>query len=108
MSTDVSARPVSAVDPTAVRPVLEEHRNARLDQIKALTFVDPESDELDPQSRRRALIAARLTVEEIDQALQRLDDGSYGLCLGCSGPIVVERLLTVPYTRYCVPCASIS
>lgn len=109
MSLAASARPTSTVsdtDRTAIRSLLDEHRNARLDQIKALTFTDPQDSELDPQARRRALLGARLTVDEIDDALLRLQDGSYGVCLGCGVPIVPERLFTVPYTRYCTTCAS--
>jgi DnaK suppressor protein len=109
VSLAASARPASSIsdtDQTSIRSMLDEHRNARLDQIKALTFTDPHDSELDPQSRRRALLAAELTVGEIDEALLRLQDGSYGACLGCGAPIVPERLFTVPYTRHCTACAS--
>lgn len=112
MSTDTSARPLtapvraSATGTASVRLLLEEHREARLDQIKALAFSDPASSDLDPGARMRVLTAAKLTVEDIDAALLRLDDGSYGLCMGCAGRMVAERLLALPYARYCVPCAT--
>lgn len=96
----------TATDSTAVRLLLEQHRQSRLDQIKAFTFADPNESDLDPGARLRAMSAAKLTLLEIDQALLRLDDGSYGLCLGCTEPILAERLFAVPYTRHCVPCAS--
>lgn len=95
----------SATDPAAVRQLLDEHRRARIDQIKAFTFTDPNDSDLDPGTRLRAVTAAKLALAEIDQALLRLDDGSYGMCFGCTEPIVPERLDAVPYTRYCVPCA---
>jgi DnaK suppressor protein len=112
VSIDTSARPPTAPVRTSVtgkesvRLLLEEHRHARLDQIKALTFSEPTGSDLDPGARMRVLAAAKLTVEEIDAALLRLDDGSYGMCLGCTERIVAERLLVVPYARYCVPCAT--
>ena len=113
MSADISARPEPAARPPVrhrsreeeVRALLEEHREARLDQIKALTFAEPTDSDLDPGARLRATSAATLTLAEIDLAVLRLQDGSYGLCAGCAVPIPAERLLTVPYARYCVPCS---
>ena len=37
---------------------------------------------------------------EIDLALQRIDDGSYGLCEGLGTPIEKNRLEAIPWTRY--------
>lgn len=107
MTIHTSARPPSRATSTEpLKLLLHEHRNARLDQIRALDFADPTASDLDPAARLRALTAARLTVDEVDAALLRLDDGSYGTCQGCAERIPAERLLAVPYTRYCVPCAS--
>ena len=39
---------------------------------------------------------------EIDAALGRIEDGSYGLCADCGGPIGEERLLAVPYATLCI------
>lgn len=41
-------------------------------------------------------------LEEIDAALQRLDDGGYGTCAVCGEPIPEGRLEIRPWTRYCV------
>jgi DnaK suppressor protein len=38
---------------------------------------------------------------EVDAALQRLRDGTYGLCEETGEPIPVARLNTLPWTRYC-------
>jgi RNA polymerase-binding transcription factor DksA len=43
---------------------------------------------------------------EILDALGRIDDGTFGKCENCGREIPVERLDAVPYTRYCVGCAS--
>jgi RNA polymerase-binding protein DksA len=48
--------------------------------------------------------AAREAMEDIAEALARLDDGSYGLCSSCGIPIPLPRLEAVPTTRRCVPC----
>jgi DnaK suppressor protein len=44
-------------------------------------------------------------LDEIRQALQRIDDGTFGQCEECHNPIPKARLQALPYTRYCVACA---
>lgn len=43
--------------------------------------------------------------EELLLALQRLDDGTYGICAECGRRIPEERLEVMPATRWCVRCA---
>jgi DnaK suppressor protein len=45
-------------------------------------------------------------LEAIDEALTRVDDGSYGLCEDCEGEITEGRLQALPFTRLCVTCQS--
>lgn len=39
---------------------------------------------------------------EIDAALARIDEGTYGLCASCGRPIAPERLDAVPYATLCI------
>jgi DnaK suppressor protein len=39
---------------------------------------------------------------EIDAALARIDDGTYGICVACGRPIAEERLAAVPYAALCL------
>ena len=43
-------------------------------------------------------------IKEIDEALERIGDGSFGLCDGCQKRIPKNRLQAIPYTRLCVSC----
>jgi len=43
-------------------------------------------------------------VREIDAALERIDAGTYGVCMNCGTQITEERLDAVPYAVLCVPC----
>ena len=45
-------------------------------------------------------------LEMIDEALQRIDDSEYGICLDCGAIIPKERLEAKPYARYCTKCKS--
>jgi len=43
-------------------------------------------------------------LREIEDALDRLRDGSYGTCMDCGISISRKRLEAVPWARYCVTC----
>lgn len=46
------------------------------------------------------------TLAEVERALARLDDGTYGSCLRCNKPINEARLEAMPATPFCIECAS--
>src|ERR1700756_2441434 len=46
----------------------------------------------------------RIKINQIDDALERLDDGSYGVCESCGLDIAEERLDAMPFTRLCRDC----
>jgi DnaK suppressor protein len=41
---------------------------------------------------------------QIEDALRRMDEGTYGRCSNCGGPINPLRLEAVPWTRFCIDC----
>lgn len=43
---------------------------------------------------------------QIEEALERISDGSYGVCVECGGRIPKLRLNALPYTPFCVKCAA--
>ena len=43
-------------------------------------------------------------IQEIEEALERIKDGTFGLCETCRKKIPKERLRAIPYTRLCVNC----
>ena len=45
---------------------------------------------------------AKQALAEVDAALQRIEDGRYGICEGCGKPIGDERLAAIPWTRLCI------
>ncbi|HDP99369.1 MAG TPA: TraR/DksA family transcriptional regulator [bacterium] len=40
----------------------------------------------------------------LEEALNRIEAGNYGICMGCGNYIPKERLEAVPHTKLCVPC----
>lgn len=47
----------------------------------------------------------RRELAEIEAALLRIQEGSYGTCLSCGGPMGLQRLRALPEARYCVACS---
>ncbi len=108
------------IDPEAVRRALEE---LRAELIGAAPDADAQEfhtrpDVADGSGETEHLVvaeqkdvAARLdllterAVEEIDEALARLDAGTYGPCVDCGEPIPRERLDALPAAPCCVSCA---
>lgn len=72
------------------------------DQHPADAATETESRELDLTQQR--MLESRLS--RIQDALERMDRGTYGRCVVCGAEIPAERLDAVPDTAYCVKDAS--
>ena len=47
----------------------------------------------------------RERVANLEQAMSRLEQGTYGVCEQCSGPIHPDRMAVLPDVRLCIRCA---
>jgi RNA polymerase-binding transcription factor len=81
-------------------------------ESSAMTSTD---DEHDPEGAtiafERAQIetlieVAREHLDEIDDALERVHTGAYGMCADCGQPIAAGRLEARPFASTCISCAS--
>lgn len=102
-----------------LRKGLEEERGRLVAQVERLdaefqdeSWKDPRSDD-DAYSgsatyeRERTMSLARnarAMVIQIDEALARMDAGTYGLCVSCGQPITPERLDAIPHASDCLDC----
>jgi len=107
----------------AIRKRLNEDRASLEEQIASLEQENEDNqveemgighhygdDATDMMLRERNLPVrgnAEELVAEIDAALERLDDGSYGTCARCGKEINPERLEARPAAIYCIDCQSI-
>lgn len=70
-------------------------------------FPDP-TDRASLESSRNAMLRIRdrerKLITKIDEALARLENGTYGLCEECGEAIGVERLMARPVTTLCIEC----
>ena len=79
------------------------------ESIQELSLLDNHpadtGSELFERSKDLSLHEKRLTtLKEIDEALQRIEQGKYGICTLCGRQVEKERLEAIPYTPYCFTC----
>jgi DnaK suppressor protein len=93
---------------STLRDELHQQRRFRSEQLEELALEAAEGVATADQNRlqvtRALTLAAEWALSEIDSALQRLDEGSYGICERCAEPIPWERLEVLPMSRLCTPC----
>jgi RNA polymerase-binding transcription factor DksA len=103
--------------PVDYRALLEDERTnlqAKLEELglggPGLTYDSNFADSSQVTAERgevEALAAkVRAMLDEVEQALDKLAQGSYGTCEACGQPIDPVRLEAMPATRYCINCAS--
>ena len=84
---------------------LQHERNTRLAQVTAMESDKPNANKDLVTAQTTAI---RMVLAEIDAAVDRVHDGSYGVCHRCEERIPVGRLEILPYVRYCVRCQQVA
>ncbi|NKQ26616.1 hypothetical protein HF200_19875 [Streptomyces galbus] len=106
---------MSPEDLAALREDLHEQLRFRREQLRRLArpVVPGAGAARGPQTAahievRAALAAsARMVLADVEAALRRLAEGSYGVCHLCRRPVDRERLAIVPQARYCARCQQV-
>jgi DnaK suppressor protein len=100
MSTAIT--PTVSTDWTPFQELLETAKAEAL-RDRDLALAETATSLPDPVAVSRAGTLSR-TLEEIDEALQRISAGTYGVCVQCGAAIPVERLEFRPFAARCVAC----
>jgi DnaK suppressor protein len=100
-----------------LRSLLEEERDALRARLSELgsgatggdydsNFAD--SSQVTAERGEVEALAAKLreTLVEVEHAIGKLDDATFGTCESCAKPIGAPRLEAKPAARYCIDCAS--
>jgi DnaK suppressor protein len=69
-------------------------------------FYDSADEERDRQLSHLLSDREREKLFEIDEALMRIEEGTYGICEECGKKILETRLRIMPFARLCVACQS--
>ncbi|MFH0876602.1 MAG: TraR/DksA family transcriptional regulator [Candidatus Omnitrophota bacterium] len=70
----------------------------------AFHMADVATDNYDREFSLGLASKERDVLQEINLALQKLQEGAFGLCESCKKPIAQVRLKAVPYTSFCLKC----
>ena len=90
----------SALLEETARPVVEDEQQA--------TTGSGETDYINVETERQLIAVldayARQALEEVERALARIADGTYGRCVRCGVSISAERLMALPRVGCCIDC----
>ncbi|MGR9114746.1 MAG: TraR/DksA family transcriptional regulator [Gammaproteobacteria bacterium] len=78
-----------------------KHTEEPLSKDFAEQAVETENDEVMDQLGN----VTRSEIEQVKEAIARIDQGGYGICEACGEPIKKERIKALPFTRLCIKCA---
>ena len=67
-------------------------------------MADVASDTYDRELSLNIASSEQKVLYQIEEALKRVDEGSYGRCLDCNKPVPQTRLKAVPYAALCIAC----
>ncbi len=70
-------------------------------------LVDMGSDNYEFENSLSLMDSERRILREIDEALERMEEGQYGICMGTGQPIGLPRLRAIPWAKYSVEFASL-
>jgi RNA polymerase-binding transcription factor DksA len=99
-------RALSTGELADLRGMLEEQRAFRIEQLMHLQRPGPQGPlgSTDPEILASLATGARAALRDVQAALWRMDDGSYGVCTACGHAVEVQRLEIVPQTAECMAC----
>jgi RNA polymerase-binding protein DksA len=67
-------------------------------------MADMSSDTYERELAMNIASTEQQVLYQIDDALKRIDEGTYGACVTCNKPITLSRLKAVPYAAQCIEC----
>ena len=85
---------------------VEDKKNLDMLEPEVGDSIDQATQSLDKEILFELSDNERKTLDNIDAALRKMDNGIYGICEHCKSHIEKKRLKALPSARYCLPCQS--
>jgi len=106
---------MSSIDVKKYKDILEKKKEDLMASAPARTpatepgsksgdWIDQSSQENDVHVRLALKQTDSKLLRAIDEAIHRIEQGTYGICMDCENEIAPARLEAVPWTRVCIDC----
>jgi RNA polymerase-binding protein DksA len=94
-----------------IREIEDEQEELRLSETSAERSPDPNTAEggslaFEIEKELSLHQNAKDLLSQAEEALERIEDGTYGICADCESSIPVARLEALPHTKLCVTCSA--
>jgi DnaK suppressor protein len=94
-----------------IREIEEEQEELRLSETSSERSPDPNTAEggslaFEMEKELSLHQNAKNLLDQAEEALVRIDEGTYGICAECGNAIPVARLEALPHTKFCVTCSA--
>lgn len=86
------------------RTIANSEQEIRASSARQADAADQAATEYERQALAHKAAVARQIVENLKQALQRIERGTFGECAECGNEIEPKRLEAIPWARYCLKC----
>lgn len=118
-------KPVGKRDLKELRRLLEEERQRLTEELEAIEehqpelehqagmdlggsydedFADVAGDTFEREKGFAIESSVQALLTQVEEALARMDAGTYGVCEHCGQPIHADRLRAIPYAKLCIDC----
>jgi DnaK suppressor protein len=87
-----------------LRDMLQEQRRFRVEQLSEPPPQSRTMSAAELEVRETVLHGGQLALADVEAALDRMRNGTYGRCVHCGTRLPVERLEVVPQAALCMPC----
>src|SRR3989338_8191897 len=92
-----------------IRSIVEETKKSPREASGDLSgytihMADMAADTYERELSMNLVSSEQEVLYQIDDALKRIDESTYGICQQCNNPITLTRLKAVPYAAMCIAC----
>ena len=101
MGHDLRVQQLTPLERLQLRDALQDRWR---DQVRQITLLSLARYDREGSSFDSSIDGARARLEDLEQAMHRLDNRSYGRCVRCGAPIAFTRLAKRPEETICDTC----
>ncbi len=97
---------MSRIEAEARNLLLKRRESLYRGPAEAAVRADPAASWRDWEAQPEPIAElTRRELADVEAALRRIEEGSYGRCESCGGPMGLQRMRAIPEARFCLTCS---